>query len=280
MTTPTLIELPELEQGTEAWHDQRRGIVTASVVGQLISIGSLTAIDYDCPDCGAPASDPCRSKVKAGAVIKTLHPERTAAAAAGRSTVVLEVAKGDTARSLTMFLAAERRTNYTEPTFISDDMMRGNEDEPRARDLYSEIYAPVTELGFMIREDNGVRIGYSPDGLVGDDGLIEIKSRRQKKQFKTVVENVPPAENMAQMQCGLLVSGRQWCDYVSYSGGMEMWKTRVYPDQQWFDAILAAVNTFEENVAKYLATYEKHIVGFPMTERTVIDLTPEVELDI
>lgn len=266
---PTLIELPDLEQGSEEWHAQRRGIVTASVVGQLISIGSLTAIDYDCPDCGAPANDPCRSKVKAGAIIKTLHSERTAAAAAGRSTIVFGVAKGDTARSVTTHLVAERITNWTDPTYVSDDMLRGVFDEPLARDKYAEHYAPVREIGFMIREDRGIKIGYSPDGLVGDDGLIEVKSRRQKKQVETVLSGHPPAENMAQLQTGLLVSGRKWIDYISYSGGMHLWVHRVYPDQRWFDAILAAVEAFEENAREMQRIYEESVVGFPMTERII-----------
>lgn len=233
MTTPTLIELPELEQGTDEWHDQRRGIVTASVVGKLVTS-------------------------------KTLKP-----------------ASNDESRGLTRLLTAERITGWTDPTFVSDDMMRGIEDEPRARDKYAEHYnVTVRETGFMIREDNGVKIGYSPDGLVGDDGLIEAKSRRQKKHLETILSGHPPIENMAQMQCGLLVSERKWCDYISYCGGMPMWISRVFPDQRWFDAILAAVDAFEANSAEMIRLYTESIAGFPMTERTVINLTPEVELEL
>jgi hypothetical protein len=267
-TGPTLTELPDLQQGTDEWLEQRRGIVTASVVGNLITTRSLKALEYDCPECGAPANDPCRGKRNPGP-IKTMHPERTAAAAEGRSSIVFEVATGDTARSVTTLLVAERITGWTDPTYISDDMLRGIEDEPRARDKYAEHFAPVTETGFMIREDRGVKIGYSPDGLVGDDGLIEIKSRRQKKQVETVISGHPPAENMAQMQCGLLVSGREWCDYISYSGGMHLWVRRVYPDQRWFDAITAAVEAFEQNAAEMIRVYEESVVGFPLTERIV-----------
>lgn len=268
-----LIELPDLEQGSEDWHAQRRGIVTASVVGNLITTRSLTAIDYDCPACDAPADDPCRSKVKAGAIIKTLHPERAEAARQSDSRTILEVASNDTSRGLTALLVAERITGWTDPTFVSDDMMRGIEDEPRARDKYAEHYnVTVRETGFMIREDNGVKIGYSPDGLVGDDGLIEAKSRRQKKHLETILSGHPPIENMAQMQCGLLVSERKWCDYISYCGGMPMWISRVYPDQRWFDAILAAVNAFEANAAEMIRLYTESIAGFPMTERTFTEM--------
>lgn len=218
---PTLIELPDLEQGSEEWHAQRRGIVTASVVGQLITV-------------------------------KTLKP-----------------ASNDVSRGLTRLLVAERITGWTDPTYISDDMLRGIEDEPRARDLYSEHYAQVTETGFMIREDRDVRIGYSPDGLVGNDGLIEVKSRRQKKHLETILSGHPPTENMAQMQCGLLVSGREWCDYISYCGGMPMWVHRVHPDRRWFDAITAAVDIFEKNAAEMIHHYEESVAGFPTTERII-----------
>lgn len=218
---PTLIELPDIEQGSEDWHAQRRGIVTASVVGQLVTT-------------------------------KTLKP-----------------ASNDVSRGLTRLLVAERITGWTDPMYVSDDMLRGIEDEPKARDKYSEHYAPVTEIGFMIREDQGVKIGYSPDGLVGDDGLIEVKSRRQKKHLETILADEPPGENLAQMQCGLLVSGREWCDYISYCGGMPLWVKRVFPDQRWFDAILAAVDAFEENAAEMIRLYDERTVGLPMTERTV-----------
>ncbi len=88
----------------------------------------------------------------------------------------LQPASNAESRGLTALLAAERITGWSDPTYISDDMLRGIEDEPKARDIYSEHFAPVTETGLMIRDDNGVKLGYSPDGLVGDDGLIEIKS--------------------------------------------------------------------------------------------------------
>jgi hypothetical protein len=267
MTAPTVTYLPELIQGTDEWHEQRRGMVTASVVGNLVATRSLTAIDYDCPACEALANDACRSKVKAGATIKTLHSERAEVARRSSSSIVLETARSDTSRSVTSLLVAERIAGWTDPTYISDDMLRGIEDEPRARDKYAEHYAPVREVGFIVREHDGIRIGYSPDGLVGDDGLIEVKSRRAKKQVETVLSGHPPPENMAQMQCGLLVTGRKWLDYISYCGGMHLWVHRVYPDQRWFDAILAAVEAFESNAADMVHRYMESVVGFPLTER-------------
>jgi hypothetical protein len=216
----SLIELPDLIQGSDAWHDQRRGIVTASVVGKLI-------------------------------------------------TPTVRVASNDYSRALTAQLVAERITGYTDPVYVSDDMLRGHEDEPRARDLYSEHYAPARESGFMVRDDWGFRIGYSPDGLVGDDGLIEVKSRRQKKHLQTILSDEVPAENMPQLQCGLLVSGREWIDYISYCGGMPLYVKRVEPSERWFEAIVAAVSTFEDTAAEWVAAYQSATEGLPATERAV-----------
>lgn len=262
---PSLTIYPDLLQGSDEWFAQRCGIVTASVVGDLVTTRKLTAIDYDCPACGAMADAPCRSK-KGVATIKTLHPER-AETARHTSSIVFHPANNDTARGLTTLLVAERITGWVDPTYISDDMLRGIEDEPRARDIYSEHYEPVHEIGFMVREHDGARIGYSPDGLVGGDGLIEIKSRRPKIHVGHVLSGHPPSEVMPQLQCGLLVSGRQWIDYISFSAGMPMWVHRVYPDERWFDAILTAVHTFETNAADMIERYHEAVQGLPTTER-------------
>lgn len=261
----TLTVHKSLIQGSDEWFDQRRGIVTASAVGRLITTRKLGALEYTCPECGSLAGDQCRGK-RTGEFIKTLHPAR-GEYAREQDVAVMEAAVGDYARDLTLLLAAERITGWTDPTFTSDDMWRGIEDEPKARAVYSEHYAPVTEAGFMVEDRWGFRIGYSPDGLVGDDGLIEIKSRRSKAQLATILADQVPGENMAQLQCGLLVSGRKWIDYVSYCGGMPLYVARVYPVEAWHEAILNAVSAFEEVVADMVRTYNGSIEGLHMTER-------------
>ncbi|MCG7596314.1 YqaJ viral recombinase family protein [Mycobacterium sp. PSTR-4-N] len=257
---------PDMPQGSDEWLDIRRGIVTASAVGQLLSIGRLGAIAYQCPACLAPAQEPCLSK-STGRAIKTAHSERVDFAREQDSPPIPEVAHNDTSRALTFLLAAERITGWTDPTYVSDDMLRGISDEPIARDLYSKHYAPVTEVGFMVEDRWGHQIGYSPDGLVGEDGLIEIKSRRAKVQLQTILADQVPIENMAQCQCALLVSGRQWLDYVSYCGGTPLYVKRVEPQQVWFDAILAATAEFEENASAIIRTYNESVIDLHMTER-------------
>lgn len=168
-------------------------------------------------------------------------------------------------------LLAQRITKYVEPQYVSDAMLRGLGDEIYARALYSEKYAPVTETGFVTNDEFGFVIGYSPDGLVGDDGLIEIKSRMQKYQAQTIVLNQVPAEYMLQMQTGLLVTRRAWCDFVSWCGGMPMFVKRVYPDEKYFAAIIEATTGLEQRLAQAERDYKRNVFagGYHPTERTV-----------
>jgi hypothetical protein len=197
----------------------------------------------------------------------------TASAVGKLLTPRLAVADNATSRGIVTVAAAERITGTVDPTFISVDMDRGIQDEPYAVDAYSEHHAPVTECGFMVRRWPGAfTLGYSPDGLVGDDGLIEVKSRRGKTQIETVIGGQVPAENMAQLQAGLFVSGRAWIDYVSYAGGMHLWTTRVTPDPAWFDAIRSAVEAFEVAVTATVDAYLTAVEGLPLTERPLLDM--------
>lgn len=222
-----MITVYDFEQRSPEWEDARRGMVTASIIGGLITP-------------------------------KTMQP-----------------ANNEMSRALTALLVSERITGVSEPTFTSMDMERGVWDEPLACEVYSKTWAEVREVGLIVREEYGRRLGYSPDGLVGNDGLIEVKSRRAKNHLLTILADEVPAENMAQIQCGLFVSDRAWCDYVSYCGGMPMWRKRVFPDLEWQRAIVAALIEFEERAAAMVAVYEQAIEGLPLTER--VNHFPEIE---
>ncbi len=154
-------------------------------------------------------------------------------------------------------LLAQRVTGYVEPQYISDDMLRGHVDEVEARQLYADNFAAVSEVGFITNNKWGFTIGYSPDGLIGDDGLIEIKSRRQKFQIEFLVTGEIPADAMIQMQTGMLVSGRKWCDYISYCGGMPMKPMRVNADEKIQAAIIDAASQFETVLAEKMASYDE-----------------------
>jgi hypothetical protein len=187
-------------------------------------------------------------------------------------TPTLKVASNDKERAHLFELLAQRITGYTEPRFVSDDMLRGHEDEIEARIKYAEHYAPVKECGFITRNMGGIVIGYSPDGLVGDDGLIECKSRRQKYQVETIMADEVPAEYMLQIQTGLLVSGRKWLDFISYSAGLPMFVKRVLPDDRYRVAIIAAATEFENRLQLALDRYQSALKSMPTlinTERKI-----------
>jgi hypothetical protein len=263
---PTVIRTYDLEQRSPEWFAVRLGMVTASMVGRLVSISPADPTCTDCPQCFAPAGTPCISVArKEPTPIKVPHDRRALAAAT--LPPVYGPATTDTAKMLTAMLVAERITGWSDPMFVTNNMMRGTLDEPIARDAYAEHFAPVTEVGFIVRDDWGFSIGYSPDGLVGDDGLIEIKSRLSRIQLTSILAGEVPAENMAQLQCGLLVTGRKWCDYVSFCSGMPLWRTRVYPDPEWQRAIVEAVAQLEENAADMITDYSAAVEGLPTTER-------------
>lgn len=176
-------------------------------------------------------------------------------------TPTLKIADNDKTRSHLYELAAQRITGHVEPHYVSDDMLRGHEEEYFAREYYSSRIAPVRECGFITSNRFGFTLGYSPDGLVGADGLTECKSRRQKFQVQTIVEHVVrdggscPPDYLLQCQTGLLVTERKWLDLCIYSNGMHMAVIRVLPDAKVQDAILAACTEAEERIAAIIAAH-------------------------
>lgn len=170
-------------------------------------------------------------------------------------TPTLKVASNEKERAHLYELLAQRITGYAAPGYISEDMIRGKEDEVFARIAYSDNYAPVSEVGFIVNDDLGFQIGYSPDGLVGEDGAIECKSRKPKYQIETILGNEVPGEYMIQIQTGLFVSGRKWCDFISYSAGLPMITIRVFPDEKVIDAISKAAIEFERRISEKLDEY-------------------------
>lgn len=175
-------------------------------------------------------------------------------------TPTLKVAKNDKTRTAVYELAAQRITEYTEPTFYNDDMLRGHVDEVKSRDLYSEYYEPVEEMGFITRDIGGVTIGFSPDGVgvIGNFG-IECKSRMQKYQLQIITDNEIPKEHLLQIHTGLLVTGWDYMDYVSYCGGLPMWVIRCEPDPVYQEAITEAAIDFEKQVQEKMYEYQERL---------------------
>ena len=254
-----------MSSGPTSWHRLRLGIVTASIVGKLITEERPDAREVPCPECAAETGMACVSKRKPFAPIATIHGERTKAAAHLPARLI--VANNDTSTAIMRALAAERITGHAESTPTTADMLRGIDSEPYARDHYSEHHAPVDEMGFIVRTEDDWTLGLSPDGMVGTEGGIEVKAPRAKTHLATILTDEVPPQYMGQVQSALLVTGRPWWDYVSYYGGMPMWVIRVYPDPDWHAAIVAAATQAERDITALVDTYESKVAGLPATER-------------
>jgi len=186
-------------------------------------------------------------------------------------TPTLKVASNEKERTHLFELLAQRVTQYVEPSYISNDMLRGQEDETEACALYARNYAPIRHLGFITNDRWGFELGYSPDGLVGEKGAIECKSRCGKYQMKTIVEGAVPDEFNIQLQTAMLVAELDWIDFVSYCGGLPMWRQRVLPNKTTQEAILEAAFAFEKKLDDKLIIYRESINGLIPTERRIVE---------
>ncbi len=122
--------------------------------------------------------------------------------------------------------------NYGETSdFATAAMRNGTIMEPEARRYYElETGSDVQQVGFCL-SDCG-RWGCSPDGLVGDDGGLELKHPTAATQVKWLMAGTVPIEHLAQCYGGMIVAKRSWWDFLSYYPGMEPLHVRVVPDEK------------------------------------------------
>lgn len=145
-------------------------------------------------------------------------------------------------------LITERLTQTVADGFSSAAMAWGTETEPQARMAYELITgAKVEETGF-VPHPTIAGFGASPDGLVGEDGLIEIKCPNSATHIETLLSQKVPTKYITQMQVQMLCTGRDWCDFVSFDprlpGDMNYWCQRVNADPKRQAEIEAEVTTF------------------------------------
>lgn len=113
-------------------------------------------------------------------------------------------------------LVAERLTGVPADSYVNGAMQWGQEKEPEARAQYAFLAdLDVVEVGF-IEHPKIPMAGASPDGLVGDDGLVELKCPNTSTHIATLLGEPIANKYILQMQFQMAVTGRQWCDWVSY----------------------------------------------------------------
>jgi len=141
-------------------------------------------------------------------------------------------------------LIGERITGEAaELSFSTRATERGHMLEGVARGLYEAREEVSTQqVGIILNHG----IGYSPDALVGDDGLTEIKTKLPKFQVGVILAGEVPKEHVTQCQSGLWVSEREWIDFISYWPGMPLFIKRAYRDEEMIRKMAERVSTFYE----------------------------------
>lgn len=138
--------------------------------------------------------------------------------ASGIADVMSKIKTGESAtrRKYKIRLVAERLTGKPQDSFTNAAMEWGVETEPQARMAYEVSRGTFVEkTGFWIHPRIKY-VGASPDGLVGEEGLIEIKCPNTTTHLEYIWNNEVPNEYLKQMQMQMWITGRQWCDFVSF----------------------------------------------------------------
>lgn len=165
---------------------------------------------------------------------------------------VLAKGEGKVRRKYLLTVLAEKLSGQPLERYTNAFMERGHTQEDEARDLYSLLTDnEVERIGFMKRGP----VGYSPDGLIGNDGLLEIKTKMGHLHLECLLSNKVPPENMQQCQGGLWVSGRSWIDFASYSPGLDLFVKRVERDDGAIARIKVEVDAFLGEMAVLEAQY-------------------------
>ena len=145
-------------------------------------------------------------------------------------------------------LVCERLTNQKAESFTNAAMQHGTETEPLARAAYEALKdVLVDEVGFVPHPSIKMA-GASPDGLVGDDGLIEIKCPNTATHIDTLLSESVPTKYFTQMQFQMACTGREWCDFVSFDNRLpeelQLFVKRVPRDDVYIRLIEAEIIQF------------------------------------
>ena len=145
-------------------------------------------------------------------------------------------------------LALERITGARQESFTNDAMKWGTETEPLARAAYEAHTGELVEEVAMIGHPAITMAGASPDGLVGIDGLLEIKCPNSATHLKTLQSKKPDGKYITQMMWQMACTGRAWCDFVSFDPrmptGLQLFVTRIKRDDKLIGEIEGEVKAF------------------------------------
>ncbi len=157
-----------------------------------------------------------------------------------------------------MKLAAERLTLMSQDTYSNANMEWGKEHEEEARECYELIMsAEIRQVGFVKHSD---WVGASPDGLIGEDGLIEIKCPNSTTHITNIIKNKMPTTYIPQVQGLLWVTERKWCDFVSYDPRVmcnPLFNVRINRDEDYISNLQAETKKFIKELKEIIAKVDK-----------------------
>lgn len=169
-------------------------------------------------------------------------------------------------------LIAQRLTGTVEEAYTNAAMQHGTEHEPFARATYEiETGNSVDQIAFV---DHPLieMSGASPDGLIGTDGLIEIKCPNTATHLDYLIKGTVPSKYQPQMLWQMACTGRQWCDFVSFDprlpDDLKMFLIRFERDQKRIDEMQAAVIQFNKEIDEAIIALRKRMK--PMTEAQLL----------
>lgn len=152
-------------------------------------------------------------------------------------------------------LAGERITGEPMDSFSNHHTERGHEMEPEARQLYAFMRdAEPQQVGFITNDGKGC----SPDSLIGENGMLEIKTKLPHLMIAAHESGEFPPEHRAQCQGQLWVAEREWVDLVCYWPKMPPLITRAYRDEAYISQLSEAVDQFNEELEAIVAKYSAH----------------------
>jgi len=176
---------------------------------------------------------------------------------ASNATAVM--ANGAGLKTYILELVSEYLSSGEKEHFTNEHIERGNELEDSAIFAYECLNnVNVERVGFV---EYSKYVGCSPDGLVGDDGLIEIKCKSDKNHLKQIVEGSKGIESgyINQIKFQLYCTGRKWCDFVAYNNNFEkdLFIHRVVLEDADIEKIEIGISAGEKLIEEYLEKYEK-----------------------
>ena len=196
---------------------------------------------FDCTQ-GTPEWFACRMGIPTASQFSTIM-------ASGRGG-----GESKTRRTYMLKLAGEILTGDPMDSFSNSHTERGHEMEPQARSFYAMQRDVDPQLiGFIRSGDKGA----SPDSLIGNDGMLEIKTKLPHLMLDVLLRGEFPADHRAQCQGQLWVAEREWVDLICYWPKMPSFIIRAHRDEEYIKQISSAVDQFNDELAEIVARFQK-----------------------